>query len=260
MMALSDTLSRLGIKNEVSFIECDEAGLEAALASAQANYDQIRIGGSLRGVIWKHLTEMPAQIFTIKSIDALVRADDRWWPNNYLFEGLIVSIARDLNHLDLTGAVLILGSGGDAKTVAAAFSRIGFSRFSISDRSIEAVEELIVELRRNYFNGKFQAIPGPLITQVPSIHSVAVNTIAVEQDGFLDQFFYMNFLKADGAWLDISFEEYEELAAEARDVGAFVEPAARIFACADRAWAQAAFGVDITQDPNDQSIDLLGVV
>jgi hypothetical protein len=243
MQALSEELAAHGIPNEVSFIECGVGEFGDVLLEAQDRFDQIRIGGELRDLAPKFVTRLPSQILTLRSIDAFVKEDGEWWPRNYLVEGLGASIAEDLKNLDFTGVVIVIGAGADGRAAVASFVRVGFNRVNIVDTDDERAEALVEDLRRSFFSVQFQAVSRHRITQLPSVHSVAVNTLAKTDEAFAADLFYLNFLKAGGVWLDLPLVSTNgALTTEARGVEAVIESSAAVLDRVDRAWARACFG------------------
>lgn len=249
MMALSEEMTAAGLENSVTFIECGPDGFGKALDEAERTVDQIRVGGGLREIAAQFTNRLPSLILTLRSVDAFVQENGQWWPRNFLLDGLGSSISEDLTKLDLTGAVFVIGANADARAAIAAFVRVGYSRFNVADMDDGRARELVEELRRSYFKIQFQAVARHIVTQLPSIHSVAINTIGQEDDGILGELFYLNFLRQGGVWLDLPLvSANDSLVGEARSVGAFVEPSALVLDRVDRAWVKSCFGVALGAD------------
>jgi hypothetical protein len=252
---LSDVLSKNGIENQLEFISVNEIDrdesasesraidLETVLTNAKKDFGQIRIGGSLRSAVPKVVENFPASLLWLKAADALVPITNdgktTWWPRNYFEQGFQRAFVKDIKNVDLSGAVFIVGATIEARAAIGALARMGFDRFSIADRDDDACEEFVRELTRSFLGLRVQAIQRNHITQLPAIHSAAINTLAVGQDeGMHAELAYFNFLKNNGIWMDMSlYAISQELEVEARTVGATVESGARILAWTDALWA-----------------------
>jgi shikimate 5-dehydrogenase len=244
--ALSTLLKESGVQNQVSFIECGEEEFGAVLTQAMRDYDQVRIGGHHKQNAYQCSTHLPASVQTLKVVDAFVKGKDgEWWPRCFLGDAIMESISEDMTKLDFTGAILVIGAGADARAAVSAFVRVGFNRFNITDESDDLADAAVADLRRSFFNVQFNHVPRHMITQLPSIHSVAINTVSLAaNDGIMTELSYFNFLKPGGVWLDLPLEPGAgSLDTEARNVGAMVEPASFVYARSDRAWCELCFGV-----------------
>lgn len=238
---LSELLREKGIENEVEFIETTPDDFAAVCEDAKTRFDQIRVGGALAEPAATLTDRLPSALLTLRSADALVYLDGEWWPRNFLIEGLQRSIASDLAHLDFLGGVFILGATAEARAVVAALSRVGFTRFNISESDATRGQEFVEQMRKTYFQTQCQFVPRHMITQLPGVHSVGVSTIReVEDDGLLTELSYFNFLRSGGIWLDLPFVPLSSsLENEARNVGALVEPSYRVWARADQFWLES---------------------
>jgi shikimate 5-dehydrogenase len=262
--ALSEALKIAGVANEVEFREIKPNEFDKALKECCASFDQIRIGGELCELAAKNPERQPSTILTLKAVDSYVREAGAqntknhasWWPRNFLFEGIQHSLVNDVVNLDIGGAVFVLGATAEARAVIGALVRIGFKRFTICDPAATKGQALLRELMQSYFSVQFQLVSRQFITQLPGIHSIAVNTLKNgEDDETFAELFYFNFLKPGGVWLDLPMKNANTLLeAEANAVGAFVESSLRVFRCADLAWAKACFGVEL--DP-ERYLELL---
>jgi hypothetical protein len=247
LSAVSTALKASGVDNEFVEIAADPTDFADVLEKAKSEFDQIRIGGSLRDLLPSISIRFPSSLLAVRSADALVKTHDGWWPRNFLSEGVRRSIVCDMQNVDLLAAVFIFGATPDARAAAAAFAKVGFSRFTISDPDEGRGQALVDELVSSYFKVQFQFIPKYLITQLPKTHSVAVNTLEKGRDqGALPDLVYFNFLKPGGVWLDFATNPPNpDLLVEAEAMGAVIEPGTRVLARTDLLWAEACFpGLD----------------
>jgi shikimate 5-dehydrogenase len=243
LAAVSSALKSAGVDNEFVEIAAGEADFADVLERAKSEFDQIRIGGSLRDLVPSVSIRFSSSLLAIKSADALVQTKDGWWPRNFLSEGIHRSIVLDMQDIDLSAAVFILGATPDARAAASALSKVGFSRFTISDPDEARGQSLVGELESSYFKVQFQFIPKYLITQLPKTHSIAVNTLVKGRDqGTLADLIYFNFLEIGGVWLDFAINPPNpDLLVEAEAMGAVIELGARVLARTDLLWAEACF-------------------
>lgn len=214
------------------------------LERALREFDQIRLGGELCEEALRLVTRIPSTLLTLKCADAFVNERGDWWLRNYLVAGLQEAIAAELKGLDFNGGVFVLGSAAEARASIAALVRVGFRRFLITDVDEERGERFVTEARSTYFKVQFDFVPRHMITQLPGVNSIAVNTIPGGRDqGMLAELFYFNFLKSGGVWLDLALSGVDPaLEAEAKNAGALVEPGANPIARADVLWATACYG------------------
>jgi hypothetical protein len=256
--ALSQVLTAAGLPNHFEPITCDLAAFPAALADAQKKFAQLRIGGALCELAPSLLDHMPSTMLTLKVADSFVRApggsapgvgvtDNTWWPRSYLAQGFGRALVSDIKNIDLSGAAFLLGATPETRAAVASLTKVGFRRFSIADPNNERGRSLIEDLRASHFGVQCQFIPRETITQLPSVHSIGVNTLAFgEDDGTLAELFYFNFLKPGGIWVDLALRPLNlDLEAEAKAVGAVIEPGHRIAVWTDIEWAGEALGLKL---------------
>ncbi len=257
---LSSVLNEAGFPNEFSFIEADAERFSEVMKEAQSQFGQLRIGGELCRLVHLSANHMSTVMLALQTADtyaqmkadgAFVRTQEEgggesatWWPKNYLCEGIRRALISDLKAVDFSGGVFVLGAGAEARSVVAALAKTGFFKFSVSDPDEEAGRGFIEEAEKVFFNCQFQFVPRHMITQLPSVNSVAVNTLVRGRDGgALDELFYFNFLKPGGIWIDLPLERHDELDSEAVAVGAAVAPGYRVWAWSDFEWASEILGI-----------------
>jgi shikimate 5-dehydrogenase len=179
-------------------------------------------------------------------LDGEKKAESSWWPRNYVCDGLRRVLVGAGRNLDTSGAVMILGATPYARAITSIFVKVGFRRFSIVDANEAQGFELIKDLERYYFNTDFQFVARGMVTQLPSVHTVAVNALAIGHDeSSARDLFFFNFLKPGGLWLDLAFQTHSTLAAEAAAIGALVEPGYKVAAWTDFEWARDVVGVNL---------------
>jgi hypothetical protein len=252
--ALAQFLNENGFENEVSFLPATQLNFPEVVVNAEREFDQIRISGSLCQFVTEISDRLPSLLLSLKAGDALVQKAIKpelpdWWPRNFLVDGIARTLVTDKRNLDLSGAVFLLGAGCESRAAVAALVRLGFQRFSISCPDDVVGHALVEQLRTLYFQVQFQFIPRHLITQLPSIHSIAINTlVAGRDDEALSELFYFNFLKPGGIWLDLAFVGNQHLDNEARAVGAETAEGIRVAAWTDYEWAREVLFIKLDPD------------
>lgn len=249
--ALSEAMREFGIENLVEYIVSDQTNFAASLADAQIKFKQIKIGKGLCEWAPQLTDQMPSMMLTLRTADSFMSdGTGRWWPRSFLIDGFARALVHDIKTVDITGAVFILGATGEARALVAALARLGFSRFTIADPDDSQGRAFIELMRKSHFGVQFQFVSRLFITQLPSIHSVAINALdPADNDGILSELFYFNFLKTAGIWLDLAFGESNlDLEAEARVVGATVLPSYRVAVWSDVEWIKELTGRQLDPD------------
>ena len=240
---LSLALREAGLENEVTFKTSNQEELAQALKEAKAEFSQIRIGGDLCNHVLEHFSNIPISPKQIGFADAIVCENGEWWPRNFISEGIHRAVVSDIKNLDVGAAVFILGATCEARAAVAAFSRMGFNKFTLSDPDEARGQHFVESLRSTYFQLQFQFVPRQMITQLPSVHFIAVNTMVKgRDDGAISELVYFNFLMQKGLWVDMALIPMNvELTEEAQAAGVSVEDGPQIASYTDWLWAESCF-------------------
>ena len=246
-VALDEALKKSGLQTEFHFLISTQDELPAKLEQVKSEYSQIRFAGEVGSWTLPLLIRLPSALMSLKSADALVCEGGDWWPRLFMVEGLNKMFANDAGTLDLGSSVFILGATMEARAAVAALSRIGFSKMLVSDPDDTKTSAFVEDLKRSYFGIQFQAVSRNMITQLPGICSVAVNTLSqLDDQGTLGDLAYFNFLRSGGYWLDLTLSPPNaNLKTEAISVGAAILSAPHALAICDQLWAQAAFQIQL---------------
>ncbi len=239
---VSEVLREAGIENELIHVSCSVDDFPAEVERLKSEgVKELRLLGRIGEAVPRFFENLSSLMLTVKCADSLSYDGERYWPRNHLYQAFQRIIANDLHDLDLGGAAFVIGASAEARAAVAAFVRAGINRINLSDFDQQQGLAFIEELRSAYFKVQFQFTPRDMVTQLPGVHSMVVNTIAADQDPTaLQEFFYFNFLKFGGVWLEIPWGSSEAgLILEARSVGAQIEPSARVNAQWETAWAAA---------------------
>jgi hypothetical protein len=252
---LSAALTKAGVENEFSFIEF--TGDPAKIFSEAEKFDQVRLSGEASTGIMKHALRTPSTLLPLRAADSYVKEKDgQWWPRCFFVDAFNRMFARATLDLDFSNGVFILGASPESRWLIASLARIGYNKVSVCEPDESRGQSFVEDLRKTYFKLQVQYVPRHLLTQLPGVHAIGVNTlIEGRDDGALAELFYFNFLKPGGAWLDLALVPYNHsLEAEAKSVGANLLPGHRVYAIADCLWAQS-LGIDIDVDALTQSIE-----
>lgn len=242
---LSEVLNQMGVPNEAHFIEGSRDNLAAQIAEAKKNFDHIRIGSPFTELAFDPKTELTATVQVVKAVDAFTKDDvGNWWPQSILFEAFIHGLAHRIKALDLNSSVLMVGAGGAARAVLSALARVGYMKFNITDRYQEKVQVLITDLKRTFFNLKFEYIPISGITALPGMHSLIVNTTPLlEENELIRELQFYNFMKEGGAVIDLTtIPPKTPLLEEAEHIGAKIVQGFEIAAEVDSVWVKKVTG------------------
>lgn len=238
---LNSELKALGLESSFELITCTPETLDATIETAKSRFDSIRFAGEAGTSALKNMTQVPAGIATLRTSDSLLKENGVWWPRCHLVDGINQTFAASESNIDIGGSVFILGAGSKARAVIAALSKIGFARINISDPDDEKSTALVEELKRSYFGVQFQQTPRNLVTQLPGVCSIAVNTVDAGEDAAgATELAYFNFLKTGGLWLDLAlFPLNQNLQAEAVSVGGILLDGFEVLARTDALWLEA---------------------
>ncbi len=246
---LSEVLNHNGVENEVVHESISAMDLAARLPEYFQTFQQIRVSSSSCDEMRTLMSRAPSMTMSLKVCDAFVHEADGWWPRCFLYEAMQVVVAKHVTGLDFTGGVFVIGAGAMTRAVVGALVRVGFEKINITDPDEYLAQELIEDLQRTFFGVQFQFTKKQMVTQLPGVHSVAVNTIVgTDTNPELSEIFYLNFLKAGGAWIDLNLSPVESnLSAEARTVGAQVVNGVKVASITDCLWVKKAFALDLDE-------------
>lgn len=246
--ALSEEIKLCGIENSYlgTVVKPDDDFL-AAIENAKKNFSQIRFGRVFAEKALETYPEIPANLLNLKAVDSLVPELDVWWPRCFYFDGVMLSLVRDMKNLDLGAGAFVFGATWEARVIVAALTRAGYNKISLSDVDDVRGAKMTKELARLNFGVNFQYVQRSLVTQLPGTCSIAVNVLSlVEHPSIVADLSYLNFLRPDGIWMETqAYKEDSSLTVEALSLGTQVEPAVYLLSNVDEAWAERCFGVKI---------------
>lgn len=245
--ALSDELKKCGLENEFVPTPTSPDDFGSAIETAKNNFAQIRVGGDYAEHALRYYPDLPADLLSLRAVDAFVPDTGSWWPRCFYFEGIIRTLVRDLKNLDLGSGVFIMGATWEARVIVAALTRAGFNKISLSDVDDARGQRMVKELERLNFGSNFQYVQRSMVTQLPGTSSIAINVLSlVEHPELVSDLSYLNFLRPNGIWIETQpYAEDSALTIEALSLGTQVEPTLHLVSNVDEAWADRCFNVKI---------------
>ncbi|MES2855128.1 MAG: hypothetical protein V4692_04660, partial [Bdellovibrionota bacterium] len=186
---LSQEIKKAGRENTLEFLSCDEATFSDVLAKAEKEFDGIRLSGNASEWILTRTEHIPALTASLQFADAMTKEiikdgtkPARWWAHCFMFDGLNRSLASSPTTPDISGAVFILGAQPVTRILIGALSRIGFTRFNVVDPDETKAQVFCEMLKKKFFGLEIHSVARHYMTQLPGIHSVAINVIAQGKD------------------------------------------------------------------------------
>lgn len=201
--ALSEYLNQQGHENTLELIETDESRFLDDLKRVKQEFDQIRLGSPVVEKLFEDGMDFPSELGLLKTADALLKEPDgRWWPRSFLRE-IFASRLNELAHVDVREAALIVGSGVSARAITGALIQLGYSRINFAEKFKQRVDPFVEVLGKNFFGHEILAIPPSMMTTIPGIHSIIVNTSPfIASNDLLMEMYYLNFLTHGGLVVD----------------------------------------------------------
>lgn len=242
---LSERLKQVGVVNE--FVPWTGEVEKFNDISVLEGFDHMRVSSRLGPRVLEKLKVQSSWVTLLGVIDGMVHTDHGWWPLCALFESFSQILIERGRDLDPRGNVLIAGAGGAARTAIVAFFKAGFNKFLITNFKEDEAQNLIAQVRRNYFGLKIDWVPVDRIVLLPGETSVLVNcTPSVEENQLLVELSYLNFLKRPGILFDLMrSKKPSALVEEAVEAGVELITGSNIGARTDVLWAKWAFGAEL---------------
>jgi len=255
---LQSYLAKKGIENTVNYIKATPTDFPEALKKALTEYDNIRIGTPFGQSVLGQFKRQTAFIVQLGVSDCLFKTDDEWWGRSYLYDSFNEILREIGTKLDISGPVLIVGSGAACRACVSSLIKIGASEFSIASSFVEEGQELIEKLSRTYFNINFKFVGQDQLVLLPGSHGLAINTTPyIPSNEIIDELSYFNFLKRDGFFCDFSLDPVESsLIIEAKEIGIEVLNGSRIAAYTDTLWTREVFGIEIDSKDYEKQLVL----
>jgi hypothetical protein len=142
---------------------------------------------------------------SLHSTGLLVREKQAWWPKPLIDDAFTRSVSARIGQVDLNAAALVIGSQGSSKLVVSSLVRMGFFQVNIADHDKSKGDETVKELRKKFFDTKFDYIPTQDLTLLPGVHSIVVNTNPLsENDELYAELHFFNYLKPGGVVVDLT--------------------------------------------------------
>ncbi|USN48886.1 MAG: hypothetical protein H6626_07300 [Pseudobdellovibrionaceae bacterium] len=236
---LSDHLNAKGFENSLAFVDTTPAGFEDELTSAMQTYDIIRIGRGLGSVVMQYFKKNTADVRHLGAADTIVKVDGEWWLANVTFPALQRELSEIGTKLNISSEALIVGAGASARAAVGAIVKMGFKTVNISNQFDEQAQDLIGDVKRKYFDVKFNFVPKDQLILLPGTNGIVINTTPFSpENDVLNELYYFNFLQRPGVAMDLVLSPPETpLIKEALGIQATVVCGYQVASWADVLWA-----------------------
>lgn len=238
---LSEWLKQQGVQNSLELVEMSPTEFANEFHGLRDKFDQIRIEKPFRHEAFLETKKNEAGMILLKTADCFFK-DSRgeWWLRSALYEGISSILSRQETNLKVENSALIVGVGGASRAVIAALVKVGYQTFNITNAFDDQATELISELRRMYFNVRFNFVSQSQLVLLPGTNSIVINsTPLVASNDLLDELHYFNFLISKGLVWDLTLSPIDTpLTKEATEIGAQIYRGFEFAAATDRVWLE----------------------
>jgi shikimate 5-dehydrogenase len=164
-----------------------------------------RIDPEFASAATEHFQTTTMEVSLSESAGILIRDEKKWWPKSFYDEAFSRMASEHIGQIDINGSALVVGASGSAKLVAASLVKMGFVTVNIVEEDPVLGEATVKNLRKRFFNVKFQYVPGLELTTLPGVNSIVVNTNPLtETDEIYPELHFFNFLKNGGVVVDLT--------------------------------------------------------
>ena len=247
---LSQFMTSSGIENELTYVSANSETFADELQRCQNEFDQIRIGPPFGEIACEHHEMITSTMMTLKSADSLVKQENHWWLRSSSFHGIQEFLNRRGESVDLSGALLVVGSGAAARIACAAFVKLGFRQVSIASAFDEQGRAMIEDFKRFYFDVTFNFVPKDELVLLPGIYSVIINTTPyIKSNELLPELYFFNFLMRPGLVCDLSMiPPVTPLLQEAEAIQIPTLGGYQFASCSDLVWVNWITGQKLSVD------------
>ena len=222
--ALAESLQselNINFEAEIKDVTAESLG-DAVREVVNSKADVCRISDNFNSFALPELVQTTQEALTAGVCPLLIREKGQWWPRPLMEEAFKTCLTENFAQLDIASNALIAGSGPAGRQVIAAISKIGYSVINITDQDIQSSQKLVDAMKKRFFQIKFKVIPFQEITTLPGVHSLVVNTTPlILENELLDELYFFNFLKSQGAVVDLTLvPSHTPLMLEAEQWGA----------------------------------------
>ncbi len=237
--ALHQFLQEKSHQNTFEFVTSIGDELVETIKGLQRSVNTMRIAKEFGFYSLDQEYPYPSNLLNIKAHDTIERYDSTWLPRNYVMDAVKYCMTQEEIPTDISGSVLIFGTCPVAHSCFGALNALGFSRFTFVDPNPEqnVVDTKLDLLKSQNFGAEINKASNAMVTQLPGIFSVVVNTLEMEDESsIIDEMSYFNFLASDGVILDFRMEKEIRFIKEAQKIGALTIDAYHLFSLADYRW------------------------
>ena len=260
LKVLSEFLKSNDVENEFSFLTTIEDNFVDCLVDAQKKFEVIHVANELGGYDLANEYSYPSRLLSLQIQDVFQKYDGQWLPRNFLLESIRVILAGAGDELDINGGVLIFGSGPSAVAAFGALNFLGFSRFTFVDANNSNLNDVLEKLRRFNFGVDINSASNAMITQLPGIFSVVVNTLDEESESqIIEELSFFNFLANNGIVVSTRLQKEVRFLTEAKNLGAQIVDGYQIFSKLDFMWLNEFLGEVSFQEEEIKDIYLKSI-
>jgi shikimate 5-dehydrogenase len=196
----------LGIKLDATVRQVTPESLGTEIGEIlKSDANVCRLSSTLSARVFPFLTQTFEKSAKVGACDTLVRDKGGWWPRSLLVDATMRTFSQKIGILELEAPALVLGTEGVAKEVVGAMARTGYTSIDIVDDSTDHGKAFVEEMRRQYYQVRFEFVPFNAITTLPGVYSIVANTLPLEfENEQLDEIYFFNFLKENGVVIDLN--------------------------------------------------------
>lgn len=171
---------------------------------AKLHYHGVRCADNFMLTAFKNTKGATPMLVQLQVVDYFYLKNKEYWPKLLLREGLHAAILKKHPNLSTQEGGLIVGTGRDAKLAASVLIELGFDRITFVDNDEHVAKDFLTDLKKNYFQIKFDLITTDKVILLPGVYSVIVNTWDIGKESeLLTDLLYFNYLKEPGLVINL---------------------------------------------------------
>ena len=149
--------------------------------------------------------QKPKQILEMQQLDALVKTENKLWPQSFLRESLRQLILKTAPNLKCDHIGYITGQNDKTRVAVSVLVQFGYSNIILIVGEDNDYSEQKENWERSYFGVNFKWIKNTDLTLQQNDGSILINTEnLVDHKELLEDLSYLNFLNRDGLVVDLS--------------------------------------------------------
>lgn len=254
---LSSELKKHDIENVGQMIQTDIDKFGSELKNAFEVYSLIRVDPAFLENVVENLAHTVVDVSNINSVDSIGRnTKNVWWPRGYLKTAFNHFISEKCKNIGVVFPALVIGANGVSRAAVASLVHIGFNQIVLVDDDEVRAKNEIEDLKKVFFDVKFEIAKKEKLTLLPGIHSLVINTLSVLSNKELFyELYYCNYLKKGAAVIDLNlYPLVTPLLRLSEGIGGSVFSGFEFWAYHDMEWCKGEFNIAL--DKNSYSTKL----